>query len=152
MTRRRAYATTIISTSTVAIFLIFFAFDRNPAIDYGGPGDVYIRPPEVAAGQEAFVCFKKATWLRLCQSTLFEHIQIDGLRFDLVKPHHIHPPEMVGPLPPKCRPLRIPPIPGGISGPATYTAEAESYCGPFGGWFPIKNKIAPVPFTVKRGE
>jgi hypothetical protein len=140
---------TAISTSAMAIWLFFFAFDRNPAIDYGGPGDVYIQPPEIEGGQRALVCFKKVTWLRLCPTVLTEHIQIDGLRFDLIHPHFIHPPEMVGPLAPKCRELIIPPIPQGVSGAATYTAEAESMCGPFGGWLPIKNKIAPVPFAVK---
>ena len=149
MTRRRAIVATAISTSAIAVWLIFFAFDRNPALDYGGPGDVYIQPPEVAGGQDALVCFKKTTWLRLCPTVLVEHIQIDGLRFDLVHPHYIHPPEMVGLLPPKCRALSIPPIPPGVSGAATYTAEATSNCGPLGHWLPIKNKIDPVPFSVK---
>ena len=152
MKRASAYIATAISTSAMAIWLVFFAFDRNPAIDYGGPGDVYIQPPEVTGGQEAFVCFKNATWLRLCPTTLTEHIAIGGLRFDLARPHFIHPPQMVGPLPPKCRALKIPPISFGSSGRATYTAEAESHCGPFGNWLPIKNRIAPVPFTVKSGQ
>lgn len=145
------YTITAIATSLLAFVAIFVVFDRNPAIDYGGPGDVYVQPPEVSGGGDANVCFKNTTWLRLCPSILTEHIQIEGLRFEVIHPHVIHPPAETGRLLPKCRALTIPHLPPNVSGAAIYSAEASSYCGPLGRWLPVTTKIEKVPFTVKPG-
>lgn len=134
-----------IATAVIGFMIIFIVLNRSPAIDYGGPQDMWLevsmkRVDTVHSGEIVDLVFARTTWLRLCKSDFAAHMQINGaqgrsVRFDLPI-HKIVPPPKGGLIrPPKAREIRIPLFGDGVTGQARLWADVSSYCWPPDRWW-----------------
>lgn len=150
---RACYVGAGIITFLIGFFVIVVMLNRHPAISYGGIGSVTIEDPathlaEAKSGQEMQICFHEAAWLRLCPSVLVQRIQVDGRQFDLPR-HVIDPPQHTGPLPAKCRTIKLPLFGDGVKGSAMFSGFARSKCWPTDEIWPIEVNLPPAHFEIK---
>jgi len=144
------------ATVAAALFFSGLAYTlwstHSPVLDYGAPGQTYLVPSTVVAGQRAQLCFAATEWKRICPSEFSyyttwtdEHGALH--RLDADSSHAISPPTTPRKLPLKCRPIRIQPeLP---PGEMTMHAWATSQCAPLGLWSPLTAQVPDIKYTIR---
>ncbi len=140
--------------STIAIW--HWAWDIT-VIDYGESSKTFFDKTQVSPGEKVGLWFADARWTNVCKSELHARVTCQMLdpqnstktisgRLDL-EPHSIDAPKTPGRVPLKRRDFIVPEQ--CLPGPLVWSAQATSYCFPFGELNPRIAEPPELHLTVK---